>query len=125
MSQRELYDLGDRLIMFASNTIDFIENQPQRIAVVLLSKQLIKSCTSGALNYGEACVAESKRDFVHKMNISLKELNETSVTLKILQKRPYVNQDQCSLLLSENIELIKIFMSSLKTARGKQMGNQH
>jgi four helix bundle protein len=48
-----------------------------------MSKQLIRSATSAALNYGEAQSAESSRDFLHKMKISLKELRESLVNLKI------------------------------------------
>ena len=48
-----------------------------------ISRQILRSGTSPAPNYGEARGAESRADFVHKLKIALKELNETSVWLKM------------------------------------------
>ncbi|MBK9590669.1 MAG: four helix bundle protein [Crocinitomicaceae bacterium] len=48
--------------------------------------QLLRAGTSPALNYGEAQSAESRKDFVHKMKIVLKELRETQVGLKIIEQ---------------------------------------
>ncbi len=64
------YDLENRLIEFTNNVISFTEVQPQRYAVKVLTGQLLRSCTSPALNYGEAQAAESKRDFLYKKNMS-------------------------------------------------------
>lgn len=50
-----------------------------------LTKQIIRSSSSAALNYGEAQTAESRRDYAHKLSIVLKELKETKVNLKIIR----------------------------------------
>jgi len=85
-----------------------------------LAKQLIRSSTSVALNYGEARSGESTKDFLHKMKISLKELRESYVNLKI-QRGANLIKDNVELdrLLDENNQLISIFVSSIKTASAK------
>lgn len=70
-------ELEDRLIDFASVVILFTEGMKNNYAGNHLSGQIIRSSTSPALNYGEAQSAESKKDFIHKMGICLKELRET------------------------------------------------
>ncbi len=81
---------------------------------MLLSEQLIRSATSSALNYGEAQGAESKRDFIHKMGVILKELRESSINLKLLIRRRMLKDDKA---LRENHELIAIFVASIQTAK--------
>ena len=67
-------DLENRLIEFAVLVIGVVEDLPNTKAGNHIGNQLIRSGTSPAPNYGEARSAESKRDFVHKIKISLKEL---------------------------------------------------
>ena len=83
-----------------------------------LSKQIVRSGTSPALNYGEARGAESKRDFVHKIKISLKELRETHISLRIIAKSGLVTKDKSKLdsALKECNELISIFVATTKTS---------
>ncbi|MBF8296681.1 MAG: four helix bundle protein [Bacteroidetes bacterium] len=77
------FDLEGRLIRLAVQIVRIADAFPDTKAGRILSDQLIRSGTSAALNYGEAQSAESKRDFVHKLKIVLKELRESSVALKI------------------------------------------
>lgn len=111
------YDLENRLIEFAHLVISFSEKQPQRYAVKVLTNQLLRSCTSPALHYAEAQAAESKKDFVHKMKICLKELRETQVILKILEKRPYIDSEKVQQLSDECDQLIRIFVKSIATIK--------
>jgi len=67
------FNLEERLINFSVSILNLIENMPQSLGAVGLSKQLARSGTSPALNYGEAQAAESGKDFLHKMKICLKE----------------------------------------------------
>ena len=83
-----------------------------------LAGQIIRSATSPALNYAEAQSAESSKDFIHKMGICLKELRESFVCLKIIEKASLMKEE--ALLVSaktEVNELISIFVSSIKTAK--------
>ncbi len=79
-------------------------------------KQLIRSVTSSALNYGEAQGAESKKDFIHKMSICLKELRESQVNMQILERSNLVEDKRVfQPIIKENNELVAIFTASIKT----------
>jgi four helix bundle protein len=72
--QEKKYNIDERLIDFAVDSIFFTENLPNSRSSSHLSGQLLRSGTSPSLNYGEAKGAESKNDFLHKMKVCLKEL---------------------------------------------------
>lgn len=81
-------------------------------------RQLIRSSSSVALNYSEAISAESKRDFIHKLNLSLKELRETYSCLEIIKNGELlINQEQLLSAYGECNELISIFVKSVKTSK--------
>ncbi|MEI9917788.1 MAG: four helix bundle protein [Bacteroidota bacterium] len=109
------FDLEERLIKFASSIIEIAESLPEKKSFHHLGGQLIRSGTAPALMYGEAQAAESKNDFVHKMKLALKELRETSINLRIISLRGGA-QSLLPSVLRENIELISIFVKSIKTA---------
>ena len=115
-------ELEQRLIDFAVAIIDISGNLKRNYAGIHLSKQIIRSGTSPALNYGEARSAESRKDFIHKSKIILKELRETNISLKIIKKAALFKSDVSSIdiLLSECNELISIFVASIKTAQSKK-----
>jgi four helix bundle protein len=116
------YDLEDRLIEYAVSIIDIAEALPRTDAGRYLSGQIIRSGTSPALNYGEAQSAESRRDFIHKMKICLKEMRETRINLKLIHKKSYQsNVTNLATALTETDELISIFVKSIQTAR-KNLG---
>ncbi len=108
------YDLEDRLVGFADRVISVGENLPDTRIANYLAGQILRSGTSPALNDGEAQSAESPKDFVHKLRVILKELRETSISLKILDKRSLL-QDVA--LIQENNELVAIFTKSISTAK--------
>ena len=112
------YDLEERLISFAVDILNLSDQLPNTRAVNYISGQIIRSGAAPALLYGEAQSAESRKDFIHKMKIALKELRETFVALKIIQRKPIVKHiEKVDHLLKENNELISIFVSSIKTAQ--------
>lgn len=115
------YDLEDRLIEFAVRIIDTAEALPSTVACKNLGGQIVRSGTSPALNYAEAQSAESKADFVHKMKICLKELRETFVCLKIIQRKRYFQETRLDSLLNENNELVSIFVKSIQTAKNNTL----
>ena len=117
------YDLEERLIDFAVDLIDVVEVLPDSKAGNHIANQLVRSGTSPAPNYGEARGAESKRDFVRKLKISLKELRETSVWLKIIAKKDFCDPAKTEATIKECEELIAIFVSSTKTAEGKKQAS--
>lgn len=112
--------LEERLIQFAIDVILLCKKIDKSFASEHLAKQLIRSATSSALNYGEARSGESTRDFLHKMKICLKELRESFINLKIQKGANLISDfETLEKLLKENDELISIFVVSIKTASNK------
>ncbi len=117
MQSKQSFDLEDRLVDFAARCIKVSDALPESKAGQHLAGQLCRSGSSPALNYGEAQGAESRKDFVHKMSISLKELRETLICLKIVIKAAMVDLGKLEPLADEANELISIFVTSIKTAK--------
>lgn len=111
------YDLQERLIDFAVRIIGVVEALPGNRIGNHIAGQLARSGTSPAPNYGEAQSAESRKDFIHKMKVSLKELRETHVWLLIIQRKPLIEPvEKLAPIIAECDELIAIFVSSISTA---------
>lgn len=81
------------------------------------SDQIQRSGTSIGANYCEACDAESKADFVHKMGIALKEANETIYWLRVLYGSELISKEQYEELLDDVRELYKMLNASVKTTK--------
>jgi four helix bundle protein len=112
------FDLEDRLVDFAVTIIDTVEALPRTRAGNHIAGQLVRCGTSPALNYGEAQSAESRKDFIHKIKIVLKELRETSICLKIIRRKPLIKPpERIDSVLYECDELISIFVTSVSTAK--------
>ena len=111
-------DLEERLVWFSVRIIELSQSLQKSYAGTHLSKQIIRSATSFALNYGEAQSGESPRDFIHKMGVCLKELRETFINLKILKYGRLSNSEKLlNTCYLENNELIAIFVKSIETAK--------
>ena len=116
MNERK-YDLEERLLKYSVRIIKIVEQLPNTRTGNHVAGQLLRSGTSPYPNHGEAQAAESPKDFVHKLRISLKELRETKRWLKLIQSVPLVKIRECmNDILQETEELIKIFVSSIRTA---------
>ena len=77
MNEKERnYDLQERLIEFAVRVLNVVESLPNSRVGNHVAGQLIRSGTSPAPNYGEAQSAESRKDFIHKTKVALKELRD-------------------------------------------------
>ncbi len=112
------FDLEERLIEFSVLIIEITMEMPNSYAGNHLAKQLLRSGTSVSLNYGEAQSGESRRDFIHKMKIVLKELRETFICLKIIQRiKLFKTKSKMERAKQENDELISIFVKSIETAQ--------
>jgi four helix bundle protein len=113
------FDLEDRLIGFAVKIIEVAEKLPGSRAGRHIGGQLIRAGTSPAPNYGEAQSAESKRDFIHKVKICLKELRESLVWLRIIERKPLLPDHEIAPVIQECNELTAIFVTSIKTAENR------
>jgi four helix bundle protein len=117
MKKNTKYDLEERLINFAVMIIKITESMPKTRTGNHLSSQLLRAGTSPALNYGEAQSGESRKDFIHKIKIVLKELRETLVCLKIIERTKSLKSvEMMHSAIKENNELISIFVRSVETA---------
>lgn len=87
--------------------------------------QLFRSATSSGANYDEATAAESKPDFIHKMQISLKELRESYFWLRFIKKADLINENDSNLsaLIQENKELFNIIGKAVSTAKLNKIKN--
>ncbi len=111
-------NLEDRLIDFSLSVVKLLGKLPNNNIGRYLSDQLTRSGTSPAFNYGEAQSAESAKDFIHKMGICLKELRETRVGIKYIDRGKFdVDLKLLVFLLEESNELIAIFVKSIQTAK--------
>ena len=112
------FDLEERLVDFSVLIIEIVNEMPNSKAGNHLSGQIVRSGTSVSLNYGEAQSGESRKDFIHKMKVVLKELRETYVCLKIIHRaKLYKTESKIEKAKNENDELISIFVKSLETAQ--------
>lgn len=109
-------ELEERLINFTSDILDLADDIPKTYAGIYFAKQLIRSGSAPALLYGEVRAASSTKDFIHKMNMVLKELRETHINLKIIYRK-FEDIDNVQKLIDECGELIAIFVSSVNTSK--------
>ena len=113
-------ELERRLIDFAVRVIKLSARLPKTPAGRHIAGQILRSGTSPAPNYGEARGGESHADFVHRLGIVLKELNETKIWLRIIKHSELLKPDLLTGMVEENEELCRIFTASLKTARTRK-----
>ena len=111
------YDLEERLICFSVSVIEVIEKLPKTYIAQYLFKQVARSSISPTLNYGEAQAAESRKDFIHKLKIVLKEMRETKNALELIKRKEYINIQEIRPIQNECIQLIAIFSKSIETAK--------
>jgi len=122
--KKQTYDLEERLLEYSVLIIKIVEQLPKTRVGNHVAGQLLKSGTSPYPNHGEAQAAESAKDFIHKLRISLKELRETQRWLKLIQRVPHIKSSKLlNDALQETEELIRIFVTSIKTAQKKK--NSH
>ena len=112
--------LEHRLVLFAAKVVAVSARLPRTIQGRHIAMQIMRSGTATASNYGEARGAESRADFVHKLRVVLKELNETKVWLQLIRETFLLPADSVVEIIDENKELCRIISASVRTARGVQ-----
>ena len=118
--QEERIRLSDRLLNFASSVIKLVRTLKRTPADNHIARQVLRSATSAGANYEEACSGESRADFIHKLQIVLKELNETLYWLRLIEKSSLLQQTQpLKVLIQENQELCAIVAKSVITAKNR------
>lgn len=111
------YDLEDRLIRFGVAVCGLASRLPTTAVGKHVALQIVRSGTSPFANYGEVQGAESRRDFIHKLGICLKELRETRAWLKFIGEMHLCPPEPTVVVMRECDELLAILASSIRTAR--------
>jgi len=107
-----------RLIDFGARATRVAKTLPRTEEGRYISPQLMRSGLATASNYAEARAAESRADFIHKLRIVLKELNESQSWLEQIVANGLVSRDKMARIIAESQELRWIIAASIKTARG-------
>lgn len=89
-----------------------------------IAGQLVRSGTAPAPNYAEACGAESRRDFVHKLSIALKELRESRCWIQLIIRAELLPEHRLSEILNECEQLCAMVAKSIVTAKNNQAKEQ-
>ena len=113
-------DIEDRMLDFAVRVGKLVDALPETRLGRHIANQLIRSGTSPAPNYSEATAAESKKDFIHKLGIVLKELRESRTWIRMIKKAELLNPGQVTSILDECEQLGNIIGKSLVTAKHNQ-----
>jgi four helix bundle protein len=116
---REKRYLEERLLEYGARVIKVVESLPSTLVGRRVGDQLLRSGTSAGANYEEAKGAESKEDFVHKLQIALKELRESNYWLRLLVRSGRISAERMGNLLDESDQLRAMLSKSVATAKGK------
>ncbi|MCI0619430.1 four helix bundle protein [Candidatus Wolfebacteria bacterium] len=111
------YDLAERTAQFSENLITFLKTLSRDTINRPLVYQATKSGTSIGANYMEADVAESKRDFVHKIGISRKEAKETMYWMRVIARANQDKKQECRYFYQEAEEFVKIFSTIISNTK--------
>ena len=107
----------ERLISFAARVGKVVDALPDTRMARHIAGQFIRSGTSPAPNYEEACAAESRADFIHKLAICLKELRESRCWIRLMIKTEILPEQRLGELLDECNQLCNIIAQSIVTAK--------
>src|SRR2546422_11678483 len=111
-------DMVERLIKFGARVVKVVYALPVTRMGRHIGGQLVRSGTSPAPNYEEACAAESRADFVHKLSICLKELRESRSWIRLIIKTEMLTEHRMAELLDECNQLCNMIAQSIVTAKG-------
>ena len=111
-------EFESRFISFAAEIVAISTKLPKTQQGRHISAQVLRSGTATAANYGEARGAESRADFIHKLGVVLKELNETAIWLELIRRTSLLADADLVAIIAESRELARIITASIKTARG-------
>ena len=117
MTKEQINLLSERLLDFAVEVIKVVEKISKTFVGRQIAGQLIRSSTSAGANYEEACGAESRADFIHKLQIVLKELRESLYWLRLIEKTKLLPTQDMGPVIQDAQELSNIIGKSIVTAR--------
>ena len=109
--------LLDKSLRFAARIVKLYQFLSNERHETVISKQIIRSGTSIGANANEAAYGVSRAEFIAKLQISLKETAETEYWLKLLRLTDFIDKEEADSLLNDCLEIKKILVSSLNTAK--------
>ncbi len=110
-------ELSERLINFAARVGKVVDALPDTRMGRHIAGQFVRCGTSPAPNYEEACAAESRADFIHKLGICLKELRESRSWILLIIRTELLPEHRMGELLDECDQLCNIIAQSIVTAK--------
>jgi len=110
-------DLEKRLISFAAAIVALSSRLPRTPQGRHICGQILRSGTAAAANYGEARGAESRADFIHKLKVVFKELNETTIWLELIGESSLLSTENIVAIVAENRELCRIIAATIRSVR--------
>ena len=116
-ANRQGDEIQQRFINFGARATRVAKMLPRTNEGRYISQQLMRSSLAAAPNYAEARAAESRSDFIHKLRVVLKELNETKSWLEQIVANGLFSSEKMAAVIAENKELARIASASIKTAR--------
>ena len=115
-SRDNQYDLEERLLEYAVRIIRLVDALPATRTGRHVADQLLRCGTSPLANHGELQGAESRKDFIHKLGVCLKEIRESRRWLRLIHRVPLLSPAKVNPLIAETEALVKIFAASIRTA---------
>jgi four helix bundle protein len=116
--QNQRINLSDRLLDFGASIVRVSGKLNGSSGGRHIGNQLVRAATSSGANYEEACGGESRADFIHKLQIVLKELRESLYWLRLADRAGLISAQDVKPLISEADALAKIVGKSIVTAKG-------
>lgn len=117
-------EFKNRLIEFTISVLKLAKKLPRSVENEIFIRQLIRCASSIGANYSEAIFAHSRIEFVHCLNIARKEASETMYWLEVIKKANPGFEKEIDILLIEAESILKILVSSIKTAKSKVNKNE-
>ncbi|MCX6843009.1 MAG: four helix bundle protein [candidate division WOR-3 bacterium] len=113
-------ELAERLLDFATGSVKLWARAGRTMPGRYIAGQLLRAASSAGANYEEACGAESRADFTHKLQIALKELREARYWLRLMGRSQLAPDDQLSSLADEAGILARMVGKSVVTAKSRR-----
>ena len=110
--------VGEKSLAFGKRIAKCYRYLRDKNKETVMSKQLLRSGASIGANVREGLYAQSRKDFISKLNIALKEAGETDYWLDVIHSAEYLTDEEYESLKSDNDELLRLLTSIIKTTKG-------
>ena len=111
--------VGEKSLAYAKRIAKCYRYLKDKKKESVMSKQLLRSGTSIGANVREGIYAQSRKDFISKMNIALKEAGETGYWLEVIHSAEYLTDDEFESMRADNEELVRLLTAIIKTTKGR------